>query len=386
MQYLGKAGTKRIMKQGRALVFPEDPDELRSRFVEAASEQSLKVVRYPGKAVDSEGACFADVVQLGEKTAPRKLLICSGAGGASSLLASGLSLAVLEGHLTPKLPEHVAVVVVSAVRMNGPLWPQPVRKDRDTSGTTDGLSNGLFPENSKTPAADKGTSKFLTATFSWAGLRTIFGQGARKQAAAASRDALNMSMGSVGEPLTMDVLLNRAQDRFVQYARKGAQEVTLVDEVDSIPPAFDASVLRRLANRFLSNTDYLVLADVRVGPKTIGDLSILCCDPVESVPWNNANSWFRLADLNAAHVAGLGRDPAAGGFGHYVGEAGAMSLLLEVGVQSGAGLRRFDDAESPHPHRSDPMSILPQGTEWADQVLGRLGDFLDVAIDRLNRA
>ncbi len=111
--------------------FSKDYTEARNKFLRAATALDLDVASHlnpNGKTPDGTGL-YTDIVRVGDKAAPAKLLIMSATHGVEGFCGSGVQVGFLKTMSVRQIPANVEVILVHAINPYGFAWLRRVNED-----------------------------------------------------------------------------------------------------------------------------------------------------------------------------------------------------------------------------------------------------------------
>ena len=230
--------------------FSFDHYEARSHFLAAASSIGMPMNTYEGhsNAGDADSWTLnADIGRLGSPEASQSIILCSGRGGVSGYLLSGILYNCLKNRLYLHLPKDMSLVFVHAINPNGPCW-NTIPEDTETIHHSSPMDEEDVP--------------------SW------------------------------DQPI-----LDAVDKRFMEFQSSGSFNREKLEGLPLnaiIQPAWDSSVIPHAAKRFMAEIEEAILFDFRVSPSDYGQVEITAETDENSVLTHRAQDAFPEAQHGLA--------------------------------------------------------------------------------------
>ncbi|NMM45825.1 DUF2817 domain-containing protein [Rhodospirillaceae bacterium KN72] len=300
---------------GTVACFSESITQARERFLTACDRIGLRVVSFRSDLPDPSGTTLhCDTTRLGSPEARKSVVLCSGAAGPAGLYGCAAALGVLTEGGFRDLPRDISLILVHAANPGGPIWP------------------------------------YLETT----------------------KD---------GEAVWSDDILSEAERRFSAFQQdKGFDWNRLAERplASMSPPAWPGSVLKSIADTWLSDMRDVCLIDPRSGLGPSGEVAFLPCSPDRSAGYDRAVQWF--APSMPTSDIDIGTTPCAGGLGSLLSATRHTEIMLEVGTYSLSG--QFARTASGRPAA---LTACPSDPVWRGAAWRAVRDALRLAYKGLAR-
>lgn len=298
-----------------AMIFCDDAERARERFLAACGRLGVRVRSYKGRTDGGGGTLYADVARLGAPGAKRAVVIVSGAAGSPGLTCAGIILGCLERGIVRAIPRDVALVLIHAVNPLGPVWP----------GRPAGIAHdSVDPERDEKPRPSPAN---------W-----------------------------------NDTVLAAADHRFADFKagtgfdRNRLANLTLSSLAES---AWNEGTVGAITAAMLNDTERLCVLDIRTGPGPFGEMHLYPAVEASGADWARVATWLGKDPAIFKKGRTIGGAPPGCGFDRHASAAGtavAIPLVAEFGTYSAQYL--LESVAEP----GDRASGYPEDPAWRTAV------------------
>lgn len=299
-----------------ASCFCDDPAEARERFLAECLKAGLAPLSLPARqrADDRRSAALpCEVVRMGAPSAHSTVVICTGAAGRAGLVHAGICTSLLANRVQRNLERHISLVLVHTVNPDGPVWPKPPVAAAPVLVDGDAISK----------AEANWTRELLTA--------------------------VDKRFGTE---------LGASADDFDATA-------DLAPPVAEAPSAWTRRDLKRIAQEYLTESQFVLCLDFRTGLGAWAVPTFRNPDPAAGAARGRARRWFGPLDGEEAVSTGefgAADQAGSGGIARYATEAESVSMIVDFGTFPGTGL------VSTVSGRQQSRQDYPAQQDWRDKV------------------